>query len=221
MRDIPILFTGAMVRGILADEKWHTRRVISLRNAGYCDPENATYQDEDGRARSMLDLCPYGKKGDRLWVRETWRPSFWDEDFSNVGIEYRADGKISDAIPSEHLWKDNDRCVSAWESASLEMIEAAYPIDGNGDFVWGTAKNPLKWRPSIFMPRAACRLTLDVLSVRIERLQSITEADAIAEGVKSIAEYKTLWDSINKKGGKGWDTNPWLWVVEFKRSEAT
>jgi hypothetical protein len=80
------------------------------------------------------------------------------------------------------------------------------------------------WRPSIFMPREACRLMLEVTDVRVERLQDITEEDAIAEGTVRIHryktmvwEYETLWESINGKGS--WDKNPWVWVIEFKKIE--
>jgi len=90
-----------------------------------------------------------------------------------------------------------------------------------------------RWRPSIFMPRWASRITLEVISVRVERLQDISEADAIAEGVQDkksmilgrnaeeitgpIAEYAVLWESLHGPGS--WDANPWVWVIEFKRVE--
>ncbi len=88
----------------------------------------------------------------------------------------------------------------------------------------------LKWRPSIHMPRAASRITLEITSVRVERLQDISEADAQAEGVTddgslvtdldgkdrggTIAAYATLWEVINGVGS--WDDNPWVWVLQFK-----
>lgn len=97
----------------------------------------------------------------------------------------------------------------------------------------------LVWRPSIHMPRWASRITLEITGVRVERLQEISEADAIAEGIERsydqwrdyrtdqavnypsaatpIDSYRTLWEEINGQGS--WDANPWVWVVEFKRLE--
>ena len=93
-----------------------------------------------------------------------------------------------------------------------------------------------KWRTSIFMPRWASRLTLEVESIRVERLHDISEEDAQAEGVQVACEgrengngrmllenscyklgYRLAWDSLNKKRGLGWGMNPWVWVVEFRR----
>ncbi|KVO11765.1 hypothetical protein WJ73_19665 [Burkholderia ubonensis] len=97
-----------------------------------------------------------------------------------------------------------------------------------------------KWRPSIHMPRWASRITLEIIGVRVERLQDISEADARAEGVTieewhkvghclgpgrgadqplSIRAFRELWDGLNAACGYGWDANPWLWVIEFRRIE--
>lgn len=81
------------------------------------------------------------------------------------------------------------------------------------------------WTPSIHMPRSASRITLEVTGVRVERLQDISEADAVAEGVvweqgqTAINVFETLWESIN--GAGSWDANPWVWVVEFKRAKGS
>lgn len=82
---------------------------------------------------------------------------------------------------------------------------------------------PDRWRPSIHMPRWASRITLEVVGVRVERLQDISEEDAKAEGCALSADWKAfgvvafqqLWESINGPGS--WDANPWVWVVEFRK----
>lgn len=98
------------------------------------------------------------------------------------------------------------------------------------DPVWNASPDG-KWRPSIHMPRAACRLELEITGVRVERLQDISESDALAEGTPSdlmpidvsrmpypssieAGKYAALWEQINGPGS--WDANPWVWVVEFK-----
>jgi len=90
----------------------------------------------------------------------------------------------------------------------------------DGRFFW-------RKRPSIFMPRWACRLLLEVVSVRVERVQEISVEDCIAEGLSSTLrehdaccdlkdKFRALWDKINGKRGYGWDVNPYIWRVEFK-----
>lgn len=132
--------------------------------------------------------CQYGSEGDHLWVRETWR--------------YTSD-RVGEPVAPEFEYRAN----------------------------YSGVRNTGKWRPSIFMPRAAIRLTLEVVAIRVERLNNISEEDIRAEGTptpnpppnnwmddsKWRATFAYLWDSINEKRGFGWDTNPWVWVVEFKR----
>lgn len=138
--------------------------------------------------------CPYGQPGDRLWVRETFCPDWCDE------VIYRADD------PTGRAARDA-----------------------------GYSHEP-KWKPSIFMPRWASRIDLEVVGIRAERLQEISEDDALAEGCEpgggacsgpmdpveydgytASDEFAALWDSINAKRGHSWESNPWVWVVEFKR----
>ena len=116
-----------------------------------------------------------------------------------------------------------------------------YRVDANSDIVdvnkheTGLAK--YNWRPSIFMPRAASRITLEITAVRVDRLQDISEGDARAEGARNldvasgretldpysrqgscVAHYKHIWQEIN--GPDSWDANPWVWVIEFKKVTA-
>lgn len=75
------------------------------------------------------------------------------------------------------------------------------------------------WRPSIFMPKDAARIFLRVKDVWVERLQDISLKDAIAEGFSNIDEFLCFWDKLNKKRGYGWEANPWVWVIEFEKTE--
>lgn len=201
MKERPILFSSEMIRAILEGRKTMTRRVvkdISSRADGEWHPfigpndkqtgewffTTKTYAHVIGQHRK----CPYGKPGDRLWVRETW--SWIGNGFSVRDLEFlMAEGEIN------LIYKADDR--------------------------YGTFAGP--WTPSIHMPRWASRILLEVVSVRVERVQDISEADALAEGcvdwVENAADaFHDLWESINGKDPeKQWGANPWVWVIEFKR----
>jgi hypothetical protein len=132
--------------------------------------------------------------------------------------------------PGDRLW-----VREAWKAHSV--FDNVPPRDIPKTCVWYPADSGYmpgsRARPSIHMPRWASRITLEIVSVRVERLQDISEADALAEGVSDtgsmitgdganeisgpIAEYAVLWESIN--GHRSWEANPWVWVVEFKRVE--
>jgi hypothetical protein len=191
-RERPILFSGPMVRAILDGQKRQTRRVVSdwalSRVNPYPDP--AFFLD-------MPDYSPYGKAGDRLWVREAFRgPDHigdGDQGVVGYGIQYAADGAF---VPHGDCGCDGP----------CSGVLISHPL-----------------RPSIHMPRWASRLTLEVTEVRGERLQAITSVDARAEGCTATDRasetdaYHNLWDSLNAKRGYGWDVNPWVWVIAFQR----
>lgn len=226
MTERPILFNGAMVRALLAGAKTQTRRVIPYfdgscyakdpahvrwqrpRSAGPAAWRNKWYAYQRMSGASALPVyglrCPYGQPGDQLWVRER-----------------------------HHLTLIEGRCsensFATFVDGGQKYRDGAYYVPGQG-----LRTDGLKWRPSIHMPRWACRLVLEVTAVRVERLQDISAQDARAEGVERdcrdphhlthdtacwVEAYERLWDSLNFKRGYGWAKNPFVWVVAFKRWE--
>lgn len=192
MKERPILFSSPMVKALLAGTKTQTRRLVKPQPG----PELGETPGAAWNAGFVDVKCPYGQEGDRLWVREAWG---FD---SGVRGDFRPLGR-------------NDL------SGMDLLTHTLYRADGG--------KAP-RWRPSIHMPRWASRITLEVTSVRVERLQDITEEDAKAEGVDSVPvadvprngtlyhrdDFAQLWDIIN--GSKApWSSNPWVWVVGFRR----
>jgi hypothetical protein len=216
MKERPILFNAAMIRAILAGQKTQTRRIVKQ-----LDPSmGACTKDLHGNPMSVcwayggaVIHCPYGQPGDRLWVRETFQGPLWDGDFTD---------KPADPHSAKY-------CVYKADGGPMPEY-----VDGDDNLCQG-------WRPSIHMPRWASRILLEIVSVRVERLNDISEADARAEGVQAdraggfyidttdarhatpvgaspIVAFQSLWESIN--GAGSWGVNPWVWVVEFKRIEA-
>ena len=201
MRERPILFSAPMVRAILAGRKTQTRRVAKPRRKPSLLELGAwsdAYVTDPGNRKLLMRECPFGDVDDRLWVRETWRQSYFTT----------TDGEV---VEGRFRYRATD------------------PADGVA----------AGWRPSIHMPRSASRITLEVTGVRVERLQDISESDAISEGVRQLRDgsecwvgregpgslvtpwptardaFRDLWQSINGLGS--WGSNPWVWVVEFKR----
>lgn len=222
MKERPILFSGPMVRAILEGRKTQTRRIVKMPKViddakwGYTafTPDghiSVRGKHADGQYGESFVKCPYGKPGDRLWVRETWCPMFsWDRDTGND-------------FPKEAAYK-----------ATPDDTETRFGRIKNGR--GQRMIDDLKWKPSIHMPRWASRISLEVVSVRVERLQDISNTDAFDEGCTAYDdqeyweedaggavvladtprdEYQTLWNAINGEGS--WQANPWVWVVEFKR----
>ncbi len=217
MTERPILMSGPMVRAILAGQKTQTRRVIKpyepKAGSGAVPPD--VVMRRDGFAHRG---CPFGQPGDRLWVRENFQPLY-------------AKGYFMEDVDYE--------TGHGYAPAYMATGPVHEYLDHNTDEIND------RITPSIFMPRWACRLVLDVKAVRVERLQEISAQDAKAEGVEVIGvaihafgpklykdylghtgaghpdarrSFQTLWDSLNKKRGFGWATNPWIWVIEFERT---
>lgn len=224
MKERPILFSGPMVRAILDGRKTQTRRVMKpqpspMMTDVVCYLDNTTWcftgpqRDGDGNPLPLDQwkggwpdcgpdfFCPYGVPGDRLWVRETWIP----------------------VVHGSYEPWDRDRKAPKSNYEACIVHRADSTIDGKG-----LDEYLCKWRPSIFMPRWASRITLEITDVRGQRLQDISASDCEAEGIppqggnssdgewRMRMAFKSLWDSINAKRGFGWDTNPWVWALTVK-----
>ena len=218
MTDRPIIFGAPMIRAIFDGRKTVTRRlvtghdVIEERDDGTPWPYYTTWSHGDDGSPWMA--CPYGVPGDWLWVRETWRYHSWADVLPRLPwIMYAADGahRLCERIPDD--WRERVRAVRVALSASKNMA-----IDG--------VARDRRWRSPRYMPRWASRLTLDVVSVRVERLHAITEEDAIREGVRPAdalmagtyrQAFADLWDSLNAKRAP-WASDPWVWRIEFRRA---
>ena len=238
MKSTPILFKPELVRKILSGEKTQTRRTVKqVLCEGEGGPgrarllrfENgiATFGDSIPDDPCPIEVkCPWGGPGEVVWVRETWRPiargtteaydpreglllDIQGNSNCEYGVQYRADGAVR--------WHSKTRVLTPNTSHHLHIRGA-------------TEKD--QWKPSIHMPRWACRLELPLCDVRCERLQDIAEADALAEGTHLariqdardptrgplIDGFANAWDRINGERAS-WVSNPWVWVLVWKADE--
>lgn len=210
MKERPILFSPDMVKAILLGEKSQTRRVVLPQWPGdsIIEEMSATTPEGwqtighsghwwDAGCCSYQRYCPYGVPGDRLWVREAWQRV---EAYDGYGCCYRADEQI--------LAVETDEDGNGLDQLKVPHVE-----------LFDVGDHP--WRPSIYMPRGLSRINLTIKNIRVERVQSISEADCIAEGFKDIgagdllAMYANKWNVLNAKRGFPWSSNPWVWVIEF------
>lgn len=212
MAERPILFSGPMVRAILADKKTQTRRVVSPKSFA---------------GKWLADCERIGERGD----------SAFDGGLPGA-CEFVADpGNYPPYFPGLRLWVKETTIIAPKGFGDAFVPDAPRDKEGERRVVQYLATHPdreaandfgcTKATPSIFMPRWAARISLDVTSVRVERLQEITAQDALAEGVPlnipadmcrdPVAEFVNLWDRINEKRAP-WDSNPFVWVISFKRT---
>lgn len=237
MTDRPILFSAPMIRALLAGRKTQTRRLIKFAGIGNViefqkvatDPQGRpVYEMRDGAGKhyarpaapGFVDYhysTPIGF-GDRLWARETYLP---------------------DPPSDDPSWHDNVCSYVEWSGCGSRVSDVPRPLqDGafciyRADPKWD--EDPMAWRPSIHMPRWASRLTLIVTDVRVERLQAISEEDAVAEGALPYhisasgldyygpshamcgqdhrAGFCKIWETIN--GIESWDANSWVAAYTF------
>lgn len=222
MTDRPILFSGAMVRALLAGTKTQTRRVVKPqpRRVDGGVPFGDAPQWARAEPGTAMMHCPYGKRGEKLWVKETWRIGAWDENEGAFAIDY-CDGPDKTWRKTPETPEGEDLFNRLWYQSTDELWAKGVKPDPEGNYHWQPGESPLRWRPSIHMPRWASRITLEITGVRVERLQDISEADAQAEGAytdpacPAYDTYRDVWEQINGPGS--WAANPWVWVVEFRR----
>lgn len=213
----PILMNGAMVRATLAGAKTQTRRVVSPQPPsghvwiGWCasslhrtDEEKSVWALDDSSQlhNAHRVRCPHGRPGDRLYVRETFgymSPDEHQRPHSECNIEYRAD-----LAPG---------CTDR---------PGNWPVGECAD----DPERP-RWRPSLHMPQSASRITLEITGVRVERLQDISTEDIIAEGLSTTlrgydaeCDLRDQWRKLWESTGGDWDSNPWLWVINFAKVKA-
>lgn len=221
MKERPITFTGPMVRAILEGRKTQDRKIIK--------PQPYYIKFTGPMVRAILE-------GQKTQTRRKIKPQpdyvnalgvpFYPDSFDKLKrrihggpVDYRINpyGQAGDRLWVRETWDflALDDGVFDIQDFIRKGGKVAYKADGG---------NPVdNWIPSIHMPRRASRITLEIVSVRVERLQDISEADAKAEGVDPYAPddgryaegYHELWESINGQGS--WELNPWVWVIEFKK----
>lgn len=213
----PILFNTEMVKAILVDKKTMTRRII--------------------KPQPRFKLI-YGNnvQGKPVWREYSEEPLADPNIGSPLGYRHRCPWQVGDI-----LWVRETFCYDDFDDGEKNVYHKA-------DYTEKEVKElftdlDMKWKPSIHMPRTAARLFLEVKGIRVERLQDITEEDAIDEGIVWTDEgplhahylnhdlnaslnfktpkeaFSSLWDSIYAERGNGWDVNPFVWVVEFERIE--
>ncbi|CAH5135987.1 hypothetical protein [Klebsiella oxytoca] len=211
MKERGMIFNAEMVRAILDGRKTQTRRIVKLQpdEDGLAKVTNGPWVDTSERNYRS----PFGDVGDRIWVRETFQ------------------GPLIDYEQMEAYLEDSSR---------FEKPEfCQYAADGGHRPEYQDADDNLRhgWRPSIHMPRWASRILLEITDVRVERLNSIHDVDAMREGIQNLTTcshadfgilgvvnaqhpvraFQLLWESIY--GADSWKFNPWVWVIEFKRVE--
>jgi hypothetical protein len=237
MKYKPLLFSTPMVQALLEDRKQMTRRVMKPqpypvtrhgREVEIYFEWDASKKITDLPIQEWAALCPYGQIGDVLWVRET---------FYAYG-KWELSGKTK---TGKQKWDFKD--LTFWNK---NMPDGGYKYADNPPSNFQKGKSTVEGyykRPSLFMPKAACRIFLQITDRRVESLQGISEEDAIKEGIKSMditdktklyfnyetqtfmarnikglganESFETLWQSIN--GKESWESNPWVWVISFKR----
>ncbi len=215
-KEYGMLMKGPLVLATLDGRKTQTRRLDGLHeiNKHPGEAEFVRFQDgyKDGRVRAVFDVggeivgipCPYGYVGDRIWIRETWAVDDYGYSMPplihSATIQYKADnGEIC------------FECPQSFYDREAELDDAG--------------RNPDRWRSPVTMPRLFSRLSLEVTAVVHQRIQAISEADAMASGAKPVLVppdggsaphvegYRDRWEATYPGS---WERNDWVWAYTFR-----
>lgn len=225
----PILFNGEMVRAILDGRKTQTRRPVKnvlgykefwINNKGVVGIQEILDLGH-GNSEFIIHHCPYGEVGDHLWVREGLR-RFRRLDF----LEEKQYGNMFKYADEDTIKKENQKWTTQYIATSTAVPYAPGAKEGwCGVALWQWKNSTI---PPMHMPRWASRITLEITNIRIEKLQYISIDDIEKDGFYKfsgnpndegtyIHQFVNSWDSIYAKKGFSWDSNPWIWIIEFKK----
>ena len=248
IKEIPILISTPLITPIMNGLKTMTRRVSGLDSINNRPNDwefvrfedngkgglNAVFKRKDSILHTSIP-CRYGRKGSWLWVRESFRVNSWSPDDGELTFRYEADGAISPYMMVDSEESECDVFNKYWEQSCDDLMKAGYELNENECYSDYDYK-ALRLRPNIFLRKEAARIWLRVESVRVERLQDISEEDAMKEGIEHYYDedeqlwfrgytdeadgllspsesFRTLWQSIN--GADSWQANPFVWVISF------
>lgn len=246
IKERPIILSAQEVNAVLAGNKTQ-HRVPALTNEQVINGYRCCYGVASGQViftkdesdESFVDdgyisvECPFGKVGDRLWVKEDWRVGAWRETGGVLAIDYKASPEITNT-PWVQVSDDEDgkKFEAVWIAVTDELDSKGIKTNDDGHYHWPAGQAPLEWRDALTMERWASRLLLEITDIRIERIQDISEADAKAMGLKPDYcdhKYQTCEDigCIGKWAGALWlhlrhdkkipvHHTAWVWVIEFK-----
>jgi len=262
MQEMPVIFNTRMVAAILGGYKSTTCRVIKLP-AEFTDLFEGSLPDYtiehawaapgyelihfDFQMRTAIPVkCPYFIR-QHLWVKETWATEMFYED--GVRIKYKDDTRKFFEIPEDKYdWHENEwPAHDDFFHKNNVQLSISSEFDYEGTWILPETGWPIKWRPSIFMPRFVSRILLEVTSVDAIQIQDLTTDDIIAEGIteQEAIQYAQqsnnilpenwdyfrdkafrncfidLWNSINAKRGYPFDVNPWVWKIGIKLLKAS
>lgn len=223
---LPILFNTDMVRAILDGRKTVTRRVIKV--PVYYPNFYKLHNNSDGAITCSRDaLCAGFYKDSQV---------FYIDGKKHIdAVYYKAPCKPGDILYVREAYSPDyfDSGLAGYRGDGLRGNRNAYKADYRKEVVGDVVPEP-KWRPSIHMPKEAARIWLKVTDVRVERLQDITEEQALKEGASNeplieggenfpaLYDFIGIWNSTIERPDLdryGWEANPYVWVIEFERCE--